>query len=98
MPDFMVYYDPAVLEAGRTEHFNPVPLDNQSIIESLAFFGNMIADLAKESEAPVSLCIANEPKVYASDGHYYIPHWQAFLTERYGTIEKLNETYGSEYK
>ncbi|MBR5152162.1 MAG: carbohydrate binding domain-containing protein [Clostridia bacterium] len=99
MPDFMKYHDPAVWEAGRTEHFTDVPLDNQTIIDSLAFFGKLVAALAKESKAPVSMCIANEPKVYASQGHYYIPHWQAFLKERYdNSIDNLNATYGSSYK
>lgn len=99
MPDFMKFYDPAVLEAGRTEHFGDFPWDNQTIIECMEFFGKMIAQLVKESKAPVSMCIANEPQINASTGHYYIPHWQKFLKERYdNSIDKLNETYGSDYK
>ncbi|MBR5152163.1 MAG: beta-galactosidase [Clostridia bacterium] len=97
--DLVSALDPAIDGAGRTEHFFPIPLDNETYLEAAKVYTQMLVDFAKKSKAVVSVCLTNEPKVYSYQGDYYIPHWQNFLKERYNnSIDNLNATYGSSYK
>ena len=51
----------------------------------------------KDYKCVKSVMIINEPQVYTNASAYYKPHWIKYLENLYGTIEALNENYGTDY-
>lgn len=45
-----------------------------------------------------SIMLVNEPNFQPNLYDYYIPFWQDYLKNLYGSIDKLNENYGTDYK
>ncbi len=61
-----------------------------------AMYDTVVEELA-DCKALTQFMLANEPSFTASESPYYLPKWQAFLEERYGTIGALNTAYGTSY-
>ena len=56
-----------------------------------------VMPVVAEFDNVVGFQIANEPRFNAYAHAYYVPQWQQFLEDKYGTVDKLNKVYGSSY-
>lgn len=66
--------------------------------EAVEAFLRAVIPLVKKYPAVNSFVISNEPAFKPAEyGDWYVPMWVDFLTEKYGTVEKLNEVYGADY-
>lgn len=96
LPDFVSSLDPATLEgSGNFLRYN---VDHPLTREYIEVYARLIASTLKDCEALFDLSITNEPRVFLENSAYFSAKWIVYLTERYKTVEKLNATYGSEYR
>ncbi|MBO5059932.1 MAG: beta-galactosidase [Clostridia bacterium] len=72
-------------------------VENDYIIDSIRVFLEQLLPVVEDYSGRVILMLANEPAVSASSYEFYVPSWQKYLFEKYGTIDNLNSYYGSSY-
>ncbi len=102
VPHCMPYFIYASSEnASKAETgYLPFALDDERVRTAISLYARLIASVASEYDSVHSLCLTNEPTVQASNSasrKYYSSHWQAYLQERYGTVDAMNQAYGSSY-
>lgn len=98
LPDVIKYSEPIISQVTSGDYID-WPVDNEIVNKFLALWCKVVLEIASEYDCPIKLGMYNEPGMRASANEsYYFPKWQEFLVNKYGTIEKLNETYGREYK
>lgn len=98
MPAQIETVSAGVLDTGYNEDgfviYNPTDEIHNELMLSL--YDAVVEELG-DSPALQQFMIANEPSFTASESPAYVPKWQAFLEERYGTIGSLNTAYGTSY-
>lgn len=72
-------------------------VENDKIIEAIRIYLEQILPIAKEYANVLCIELHNEPSINAASSEVYIPSWQQYLKQKYSTIDKLNEIYGSSY-
>lgn len=98
-PDFVYEYD----ETAKCDkewdwsfiQFNPThPL----IKETLTAFIDAVIPAVKDYKSLNSVCLSNEP-IFAANKNttYYQPIYQKYIKDKYTTIDKVNEAYGTSY-
>lgn len=70
---------------------------HEKFIEAAKILYSALVPEIKDCDSLVMLQTWNEPSLNSSDSTYYKPQWHDYLKAKYGTIEKLNATYGSNY-
>ncbi|MBQ2615061.1 MAG: beta-galactosidase [Clostridia bacterium] len=98
MPKFILNQS-ATATAAKTQ-FLPFAIDDEVVRKASGMYARLLASIASKYDSVHSICITNEPSVEASNADskaYYATHWQNYLKDLYGTIEKLNQAYGSSY-
>jgi len=55
------------------------------------------AEILGDCEAVSQFMLANEPSFTASESPYYLPKWQGFLREKYGTVGAVNDAWNTAY-
>ena len=68
-----------------------------SVTEALRIFYRAVIPKITEYDSLAALQTHNEPTFNTSDSTYYKPFYTKFLVDKYGTVQALNEVYGSEY-
>ncbi len=75
----------------------PFVVDDEKVRILVELLIEAYSQVYNEYDSVKSIMVHNEPQIYTNSAEYYKPHWLAFLTEKYGTVEALNEAYGSAY-
>lgn len=92
---YLLSSDPEL--TGYVGRFTPFSSDQPKIRKAMEFAIEAHADVFKDYKCVKSVMIINEPQVYTNASAYYKPHWIKYLENLYGTIEALNENYGTDY-
>lgn len=87
----------AELQATRVG-FLPYGVENDKLLDAIRIFLEQVFAVTKQYGCTFAIELHNEPGVYAWSYDFYVPSWQKYLTEKYETIDKLNEAYGSNYE
>lgn len=103
-PGFLTESDETI-NSGNTVKTQYLPFNptHPKVRDTLVTYLDILIPQIKEYVSLESIIIANEPAFLAgfngteNGNAYYIPKWQEFLKERYGTITSLNNKYGSGY-
>ncbi len=95
IPDFVYDLDPEIGSASY--HFMPYAIDNETLRDFFDIWAEVSLDVQGDTPAIQDIMGSNEPKVFTYQSEHYVPSWIEFLKNRYGTVEKLNETWGADY-
>lgn len=68
-----------------------------SVEKAVRIFYRAVLPKIKEYDSLAVIDTHNEPTFNTSDSTYYKPFYTQFLIDKYGTVEKLNEVYNSDY-
>ena len=69
-------------------------------VQAVKYHIKTILETAKKYKSINDICLANEPRnetKYGGNDSYYKPYWTKYLTEKYGTVQKLNSAWGTSY-
>jgi len=79
---------------GMTDH-NLMDERAKPVLE--AYLKTLIPEI-KDYVSLSSICLANEPQFWTrSAAEYYQPMWENYIKQKHGTLDALNEAYGTEY-
>jgi len=95
IPDYVLATDPEMTAASA--YFLPYALDNEKVRTVLDLFAQLMAPYVNDSKAINSICLTNEPKVYANANDHYKPLWHQYLKDKYGTVTAMNQALGTSY-
>lgn len=95
LPTFFKYDEEVT--AGGTG-FTPFSFKSEKLNKAIILWAKVLGEVAAENDSLKGFMVMNEPALHSNFSDHYVPEWQAYLKNLYGTIDKLNETYGSEYK
>lgn len=100
IPEFLIKMYPDIQAAASPNSFLPITPDSEEGQKIISLWARVLASEASKYDCVHSMTITNEPAVKTSraGNEYYLPMWHEFLKERYGSIDKLNRIYESEYK
>ncbi len=93
MPEFILDSDPEITE-GIVGSFTPYSLEHPTVRAVASLYARLIASVLDEYESVHTLCLTNEPGVFANYSDSYTEAWQEYLREKYQTVDKLREVYG----
>ena len=101
IPSFILQRDPTMTQT--IAYYMPYVLDHPTIRKVIDMWMQLVAEVVNDYDSVHTLLLANEPGYYTNGSYdggteYYIPHWQKYLKGLYGTVENLNEAYGSNYQ
>ena len=88
--------DPEMTELSTS--FVPFVPDNKTVRKIIKIWNRLILDVVSDYDCVQSLLIINEPQIYPYQTDHYLPDWHAYLKNLYGTVERMNEQYGSNYQ
>jgi len=93
----LVFSQYSEAQQAGTEYL-PFTLDHTGIRDFLALWFKYILSETKEYDSLKHLIVVNEPAVNTNyinslGVQYYQPKWQKYLTDKYETIEALNQAY-----
>lgn len=95
IPDYVLATDPEMTAASA--YFLPYALDNEKVRTVLDLFAQLMEPYVNDSKAINSICLTNEPKVYANANDHYKPLWHQYLKDKYGTVTAMNQALGTGY-
>jgi len=95
LPDFIKNSDPAITSTGLG--FLPYAAEHPTAKKAIELSVRAFLSKTKDYKSLFDICVCNEPVMRTDLGTYYIPEWQEYIKGLYGTIEKLNEVYDSDY-
>ncbi len=96
MPDFIKNRDPEI--TSNRLQFMPFVVDHELVRKVASLWVRMLATIVKEYPCVQSICLMNEPSLRSRNGQHYVPLWQEYLKRMHGSIEALNEAYGTKYR
>ncbi|MBR5152849.1 MAG: beta-galactosidase [Clostridia bacterium] len=97
-PALIKTVSPGILDTGYNHNaFVPYNPTDEIYNELLRAMYDAAVENLSDCKALSMFMLANEPSFTASESPYYLPRWQAFLKQRYGTIASLNTAYGTSY-
>lgn len=103
-PSFVTAEDSSIDNNGKIyTAFMPVNPTHPRVKQVLELFAKIVMEQLGEYRSLQSVVIANEPAFNAGLGEngtsnaYYLPQFREFLKNKYGTIDKLNQFYGTSY-
>lgn len=82
--------------ADGYHRFLPYLIDHPMVKKALRIYTQTVLYMIKDCKSVYEVSLLNEPSydVRGGTGTYYIPEWQEYLEEKYGTIDALNKAYG----
>lgn len=98
-PDFVYEYDKtAKCDEEWDWSFIPFNPTHPLIKETLTAFIDAVVPAVKDYKSLNSICLSNEPIFIANKNTtYYQPVYQKYIKDKYTTINKVNEAYGTSY-
>ena len=93
LPTFLKY-DEEVTAGGHG--FTPFSFKSEKLNNVITLYAKLLGEIAAENNSLKAFMVMNEPALHSNFSDHYVPEWQAYLKNLYGTIDKLNETYGSD--
>jgi len=93
MPDFILNSDPEITD-GIVGSFTPYSLEHPTIRTVASLYARLIASVLNEYESVHTLCLTNEPGVFANYSDNYNELWREYLVKKYQTVDNLKEVYG----
>lgn len=96
MPQWLVDEYPEI--KGENPYYKVYNLDSEIVRDAVELFLRTIADQVKNYPEITSVCLSNEPCYdTAAFKDTYNPKFRQYLLLKHGSIDKLNEKYGSSY-
>ena len=95
LPTFFKYDEEVT--AGGTG-FTPFSFKSPKLNQAITLWAKVLGEIAAENDSLKGFMVMNEPAIHSNFSDHYVPEWQAYLKNLYGTIDKLNAQYGSDYK
>lgn len=96
IPAFILDADPSIKDGGTP--FLPYNVNHPTARKAIEARLRAILPQIKDYKSLYDICLTNEPAVTTNKSTYYIPQWQEYIRNIYGTIENLNSVYGSSYQ
>ena len=97
MPTYMNELIENSLNQGGYKFLN-YRVDNEQTLRFIKAWGEFLAELVRGYSSVHSVMVFNEPALMTNmEGDYYLPAFREYLKEQHGTVERLNQRYGTEY-
>ncbi|MBP3361732.1 MAG: beta-galactosidase [Clostridia bacterium] len=96
-PGFISNEDQTISEGGKFNQFVPFNPGHPKVREVMEIFIKTLIPRVAKYKSLHDICLVNEPWFNSAISEYYVPMWQAYIKEKYGTINELNKVYGSSY-
>lgn len=90
------YQEHPEIASGNAEYVKFIP-DHPTSIEYFEKYYRTLMPRLTGKPAFDSIILMNEPTYYTYKTPYYLPIFQQKMEEKYGTIEALNEKWGTDY-
>lgn len=90
------YQEHPEIASGNAEYVKFIP-DHPTSIEYFEKYYRTLMPRLAGKPAFDSIILMNEPTYYTYKTPYYLPIFQQKMEEKYGTIEALNEKWGTDY-
>ena len=95
LPKFILATDPEL--TAHTEYFLPWNMEHPKLRRFMSLWIQYLAQTFNEYDNVLSINLMNEPALHPNTTEFYLPFWHEYLKEIHGTIEQLNEIYGTDY-
>lgn len=96
-PWFIGDADQTISEGRKFNQFVPFNPGHPKVREVMEIFIKALIPRVVKYKSLHDICLVNEPDFNSAISEYYIPYWQTYIKEKYGTIDELNKVYGSNY-
>jgi len=96
-PDFVLNLYPKT-KLNVAYGFLKYNIMDERIKEVIEAYLRTVIPMLKDYTSLNSICVSNEPQFFTKNmSEFYQPLWEDYLREKFGTLEKVNEAFGTDY-